>query len=131
MIRINEPEKVFIPTKQSTTEPFVALKDGVVSFDDSKPHVSVNGKNCPLPLHKNEHYLCRVMFEYLVGELGFKPPIRQGKSLVFRAKLSTFLMWSITKFSVRIDGNSVVVSGQALFVKKLTRLLVAHAGKTP
>jgi len=70
------------------------------------------------------------MFEYLVGELGFKPPIRQGKSLVFRAKLSTFLMWGVTKFSVRIDGNSVVVSGQALFVKKLTKLLIALAGKT-
>lgn len=68
LIKINEPEKVLVSAGKTTTEPFISLKDHVVSFDDSKPHVSVNGKNCPLPLHKNEHYLCRVMFEYLVGE---------------------------------------------------------------
>lgn len=68
LIKINEPEKILVSAGKTTTEPFMSLKDHVVSFDDSKPHVSVNGKNCPLPLHKNEHYLCRVMFEYLVGE---------------------------------------------------------------
>ncbi len=65
------------------------------------------------------------MMEYLIGELGFKPPVWQGKSLVFRATITNYLLWGTTKFTARIDGSTVVVSGPAIFVKRLTKSLFA------
>ncbi len=65
------------------------------------------------------------MMEYLIIELGFKPPVRQGKSLIFRATFAIFFVWGVTKFTARIDGNSVIISGAAIFVKRLTKSLFA------
>ena len=65
------------------------------------------------------------VLEYVVGELGFKVPIRQGKNLIFRATLPTILFWNVLKISVRLDGNSAIVSGPTLFLMRLKKTLYA------
>ncbi len=39
-----------------------------ISFDDEKATLLVNSEACQLPPYKNEHYLCRVMYQYRKGE---------------------------------------------------------------
>ena len=65
------------------------------------------------------------VLEYVVGELGFKVPIRHGKNLIFRATLPTILFWNVLKISVRLDGNSAIVSGPTLFLTRLKKSLCA------
>lgn len=39
-----------------------------VEFLDNEPALKCADKKCPLPPFKNEHFLCRVMFEYPINE---------------------------------------------------------------
>ena len=39
-----------------------------VTFDDNKANIRVGNSVCQLPPYKNEHFFCRVMFEYQANE---------------------------------------------------------------
>lgn len=46
----------------------IKLGEYKIKFDDAKPVIVIDGKECPLPPFKNEHYFCRAMFKYEIGE---------------------------------------------------------------
>jgi hypothetical protein len=50
------------------------------------------------------------VLDYLVQEMGFKPPIEEKNSLVFRATISTVLLYTILKLRVNISGNQVLIT---------------------
>lgn len=66
--------------------------------------------------------------EYLMTELGFRSPKRLGKNVVFRASVITFLTWGVTKMVTRIDGNSLIISGPRILVRRFAKALNAYAG---
>lgn len=45
-----------------------SVPKGEIKFDDNKPALFVDGIECPLPAYKNEHFFCRAMLKYPVGE---------------------------------------------------------------
>ncbi|KKQ46459.1 MAG: hypothetical protein US63_C0001G0027 [Candidatus Moranbacteria bacterium GW2011_GWC2_37_8] len=45
-----------------------AVKTYTSHFFDSKALIKINTQDIPLPAYANEHLLCRVMFEYMIGE---------------------------------------------------------------
>jgi hypothetical protein len=65
------------------------------------------------------------VLEYIVRELGFRAPIREGKNLIFRSTLITILLWNVLKISMHLDGNTAIVSGPAYFLMRLKKSLVA------
>ena len=65
---------------------------------------------------------------FLVNQIGYKPPIKVNKKLVFKPTLYQFIMYSARKIKVLIDGNSVVISGNFMMVRKLVKTLKAMEG---
>jgi hypothetical protein len=65
------------------------------------------------------------LLSHLVGEMGFRSPMRNGSSLIFKPTVATLLLWGPVKFSARIDGNSVVITAPALMTRKFTAALSA------
>lgn len=45
-----------------------SLKGKVISFDAEKAKLCIGDKECQLPPYKNEHYLCKIMFQHPVDE---------------------------------------------------------------
>lgn len=71
------------------------------------------------------------VIEYLIREMGFNAPVRDGKMLRFRATLKTVFIWSVLGIGARIDGTSVIVSGQAHFLRRLKKSLETISGASP
>lgn len=63
-IEIQHPQFDEIQKKQFYKAPEIYVSE----FYDSKSLLKINSRGVPLPAFTNEHYLCRVMFEYMVGE---------------------------------------------------------------
>ncbi len=45
-----------------------SLKGKIISFDAEKAKLCIGDKECQLPPYKNEHYLCKIMFQHPVDE---------------------------------------------------------------
>jgi hypothetical protein len=66
---------IFTDTKQKwreknnkqPTEP-VELKTLGIKYDDEKAILEIGSQKCQIPPYKNEHYLCRAMYEHAVNE---------------------------------------------------------------
>ncbi len=67
-IKVHDTNAVLEGDNQATVAPVLTLEGKVVTFDSTEAKISVEGKNCQLPPHKNEHSLCIAMFEYRKGE---------------------------------------------------------------
>ncbi len=63
------------------------------------------------------------VIEFLVNHIGYKPPVKKDEKLVFKPTLYQFIMYSARKINVIIDGNSVVISGNYMMIRKLLKLL--------
>jgi hypothetical protein len=46
----------------------IKLKDKQIKFNDTEATIEVGDLQCPLPAYKNEHFFCRIMFQYLPQE---------------------------------------------------------------
>ena len=67
------------------------------------------------------------VLDYFVSEMGFKPPKTEGDTLIFRAKLRTFLTWSTLKLRAKVDGNTVILTGATIMVKRFEKRVLAYA----
>jgi TIR domain len=65
------------------------------------------------------------IFEYLVSEMGFKPPERENEALVFKATLTSILLYSVLKLRVTIDGNRVLLTAPAPIIRRISKRLQA------
>lgn len=45
------------------------LKSTEIKYDDDKATLEIGNKKCQIPSYKNEHYLCRAMYEHGVNEV--------------------------------------------------------------
>jgi len=46
----------------------IQLRTAEIKYDDDKATLNINGQKCSIPPYKNEHYLCRAMYEHAIGE---------------------------------------------------------------
>ena len=68
------------------------------------------------------------IIKFLVNQIGYKPPKKVNNKLVFKPTLYQFIMYSARKIKVLIDGNSVVITGNFMMVRKLVKTLKAMEG---
>ncbi|OGZ64807.1 MAG: hypothetical protein A3A98_02220 [Candidatus Staskawiczbacteria bacterium RIFCSPLOWO2_01_FULL_40_39] len=54
--------------KNIGTKEKMSLIEKEINFDDNRTTIKISGKDVFLPPFKNEHFLCRVMFQHLKGE---------------------------------------------------------------
>lgn len=70
--KIQQLEKSLYPTEKEleNKQPLkkVNLKSVSITYDDDKPSIQINKQPVPLPPYKNEHYLCRAIFQYPAKE---------------------------------------------------------------
>jgi len=67
------------------------------------------------------------VLDYFVSEMGFKHPVRVGDTLIFKAKLRTFLIWNIYKLRARVDGNTTILTGPTIMVRRFEKRVLAHS----
>ncbi len=67
------------------------------------------------------------VLDYFVSEMGFKHPVRVGDTLIFKAKLRTFLIWNIYKLRARVDGNTAILTGPTIMVRRFEKRVLAHS----
>ncbi len=67
------------------------------------------------------------VLDYFVSEMGFKHPVRVGDTLIFKAKLRTFLIWNIYKLRARVDGNITILTGPTIMVRRFEKRVLAHS----
>lgn len=70
---VGMPELIFRNAEENKSSvPFakekVKLSASEIKYDDDKATLSVSGQKCSIPPYKNEHYLCRAMYEHAIGE---------------------------------------------------------------
>jgi hypothetical protein len=65
LIKINDKIKALNDEIKLVHSP---LQKNGISFDDEKAKLLVKSEACQLPPYKNEHYLCRAMYQYRKGE---------------------------------------------------------------
>ncbi|OGV60966.1 MAG: hypothetical protein A2283_09955 [Lentisphaerae bacterium RIFOXYA12_FULL_48_11] len=63
------------------------------------------------------------LLEFLVAQMGYKPPVKDDDHIVFMPSAYHFIMYSARPIRTQIDGNSVVISGNYMFVRKLIRII--------
>jgi len=59
--------------------------------------------------------------------MGFKHPVRVADTLIFKAKLRTFLIWNIYKLRARVDGNTTILTGPTIMVRRFEKRVLAHS----
>jgi len=65
---------------------------------------------------------------FLVKQIGYKPTKKINGRLIFKPTLYQYIMYSARKIKVLIDGNSAVISGNFMMVRKLVKILKAMEG---
>jgi len=65
---------------------------------------------------------------FLISQIGYKPPVKVNDQLVFKPTVSQFIMYNARKIKVLIDGNSVVISGNYMMIRKLLKTIKAMEG---
>lgn len=63
------------------------------------------------------------LLEYLVTQIGYQAPVKVNGQLEFRPSLYQFIMYSARKIRTSVDGNSVIISGNVMFIRKLIRII--------
>ena len=63
------------------------------------------------------------LLEFLITLMGYNPSIRQDNTLIFKPTLYQFIMYSARRIKSVIDGNSVIITGNYMFVVKLIKLI--------
>jgi len=69
------------------------------------------------------------ILEYFVEQIGFKPPIKDGNNLIFKAKLMTTIMWNVFKIRARIDGNMIILTGPLGMVRKFRKQIQSFSAQ--
>lgn len=70
---------------------------------------------------------------YFIEQMGFRPPIKVRGNLVFKPALATVIKWLIlywwppSKIQVRVDGNSVLITGSISYLRRLRKRMRAFA----
>ena len=65
------------------------------------------------------------VLEYLVSEMGFKPPTREKDVLIFRATLTTILLYSVLKLRVTTDGNRILLTAPLPIIRRIRKRLLS------
>jgi len=63
------------------------------------------------------------LLEFLITLMGYNPSIRQDNTLIFKPTIYQFIMYSVRSIKSVIDGNSVIITGNYMFVMKLIKLI--------
>lgn len=66
------------------------------------------------------------LLAFLVSQIGYGPPEKEKNVLIFRPSSYQFFMYSARKIRALIDGNSVVITGNYMFVTKLIGLIRSY-----
>ncbi|MCH8257482.1 MAG: hypothetical protein IIA75_06230, partial [Proteobacteria bacterium] len=67
------------------------------------------------------------VMDYLVREMGFKPPVQEENGLVFNATILTTLLYTILKLRVNISGNRVLMTAPLPMVRRIEKRLLSLA----
>ncbi len=67
------------------------------------------------------------VMDYLVREMGFKPPVQEENGLVFNATILTTLNYTILKLRVNISGNRVLMTAPLPMVRRIEKRLLSLA----
>jgi len=65
------------------------------------------------------------LLEFLVTQMGYKTPFKDNDTIVFMPSTYHFVMYSARPIRARIDGNSVVISGNYMFIKRLMKIITS------
>jgi len=67
-----------------------------------------------------------LLLEFLVVQIGYTTPYKKNNQLIFKPSLYNFFMYSARKIKTRADGNSVIITGNYMFINKLLKLIRAY-----
>ncbi|HUE96733.1 MAG TPA: adenylate/guanylate cyclase domain-containing protein [Longimicrobiaceae bacterium] len=67
------------------------------------------------------------LLDYYIRDLGFREARREGDELVFRATLWTWFLYTVLRMSARVSGNTVVITGPAPMMRRLTKRMLLLA----
>ena len=67
------------------------------------------------------------VMDYLVREMGFKPPVQEENGLVFNATFFTMFLYTILKLRVNISGNRVLMTAPLPMVRRIEKRLLSLA----
>ena len=67
------------------------------------------------------------VMDYLVREMGFKPPVQEKNGLVFNATIFTMFLYTILKLRVNISGNKVLMTAPLPMVRRIEKRLLSLA----
>ena len=65
--------------------------------------------------------------DYYLRDFGFKAPQKEGDEFVFRATLWTWSLYGVLRLRARIIGNTVVLTGPAPIMRRLTKRILLFA----
>ena len=71
------------------------------------------------------------LLDYYIRELGFNAPQSNGRELVFRATLWTTLVYNVLQLRAHVSGSTVVLTGPAPMMRRLTRRMLLLAESVP
>jgi hypothetical protein len=63
------------------------------------------------------------LLEFLVSQIGYGPAKKQGRELIFKPSAVQFIMYSARTIRAVVDGSSIILSGNMMFVRKLVRVI--------
>jgi class 3 adenylate cyclase len=63
---------------------------------------------------------------FLISRIGYNSPSHDDNSLIYKPSLYNFVMFGARKIKTVADGNSVVISGNYMFVGKLLRMIRSY-----
>ncbi len=68
------------------------------------------------------------ILEFLISQIGYRRSVKVNNQVVFKPTVFQFVMYSARKIKVLIDGNSVVISGNYMMIRKLIKTMKAMEG---
>lgn len=66
------------------------------------------------------------LLNLVVQKVGFRKPSMKEEDLVFKPTTYNLIMFNTQKMIVNISGNHVIISGSALFIRRVRKLLKAY-----
>ncbi|KAF5028151.1 hypothetical protein DSECCO2_662050 [anaerobic digester metagenome] len=63
------------------------------------------------------------ILHYIMTQLGYRYPTHSRGFIIFKPQLSNFFILGMRKFSVRVDGNTLILQGPYLYMTKLLKML--------
>ena len=64
------------------------------------------------------------VLDFVADQIGYNSIIKMHDKIIYKPSVYNFIMYSARKIHVQIDGSSVILHGNYMFIKKLLRMII-------